>query len=95
VLAGYVAGQNAKGVFWDLSTLKEGTPFEIEKGNGEIIRYKVSKIEIINSGKPDLGKYVNSVTRGKHDVKLVSIIGTYSKTNYNNSDQIVVYGQLQ
>lgn len=95
VLAGYVAGPYTKGVFWDLSTLKDGTAFEIEKGNGEIVRYKVSKIVTINPGKPDLSRYVQSEIPKKHDVKLVSIVGSFSKTNYLNSEQIVVYGVLQ
>lgn len=95
VLAGYVGGPNVKGVFWDLSTLVEGTIFEVEKGNGEIIRYKVSKIFKLSPGKPDLGRYIQSETAKKHDIKLVSIVGSFSKTNYLNSDQIVVYGILQ
>ena len=93
VLAGYVAGPNKNGAFSDLYKLQEGIPLEVEKGNGEIVRYKVTKVVKNPIPVTDLSVYAFAEVSGKHDLKLVSIIGSFSKTNGFNSYQIVVYAK--
>ena len=94
VLAGYVAGPNNNGAFADLYKLQAGNSLEVEKGNGEIVRYHVTKVIQNSTPLTDLSKLSVPEVKGKHDLKLVSIIGTFSKTNGWNHNQVIVYASL-
>lgn len=75
VLVGHVAGPSQQGVFWGLVKIETGAIIEIEKGNGESIRYAVTKIDKLPAGDIDMRQYIASDPSGRHSLRLISSAG--------------------
>ncbi len=93
VIEGHVAGPTQHGIFWDISKITVGSSIEVEKGNGEIIYYKVTKTEKVPNDKFNMQKYLTAERAGKHDLKLITASGKYNSIGGVNDERIVVYAQ--
>lgn len=90
IIVGHVAGPTQQGVFWNLSKLEVGAEVEIEKGNGQTIRYKVTKVDKLPAGDLDMTKYLKTDVAGKHDIKLITSAGKYAEISEQFAGRVVV-----
>ena len=93
VIVGHVAGPTAHGAFWDLGKLSTGDSIDIEKGNGEIVSYKVTRILKVPVDKFDMAQYLSPEVAGKHDLKLMTSAGKYDKISGQYLDRVIVFAQ--
>lgn len=91
IIAGSVTGQTKQGIFWDLDKLVIGSKFEIEKGNGDLVHYRVTRIEKTTSKDVDMSAYAKPETAGVHDIKLVTGSGKYDKLGGQYSEKLIVF----
>lgn len=90
VLVGHVAGPSQQGIFWGLPKIEIDAIIVIEKGNGESIRYRVTKVDKLPAGDIDMTQYIKSDVPGTHDLKLITIAGKYATLNEQYSGRLVV-----
>jgi hypothetical protein len=93
LILGHVSGWTGPGVFKKINTLPVGGEFEIEKGNGEIVRYSVVRSEQLPVNEIDMGKILSTEEVGKHDLKLMTCSGRYNSTTETYEDRFIVYAK--
>jgi hypothetical protein len=91
LLLGHVSGWTAPGIFKQINRLIPGSQFEVEKGNGEIIKYRVTKSEKIPLDQVDMAKILGTEVAGEHDIKLMTCSGRYNSQRETYEDRFVVY----
>ncbi len=94
IIVGHVAGPSQQGVFWNLSRLEVGASIEIEKGNGQTLKYRVTKVDKLPPGDLDMTKYIKTDVAGKHDVKLITSAGKYAEISEQFAGRVVVTAEL-
>ena len=95
IIVGHVAGATLHGVFWDLSKLTIGDSIDVEKGNGEIVIYKVTKTQKVPADKLEMAQYLLPEVAGKHDLKLMTIAGKYDKVSGQYLNRLIVFAEQQ
>ena len=93
IIEGHVAGKTQHGVFWDVSKLTIGAIIEIEKGNGEVISYKVTRTEKVAKEQLNMSSYLSSEIPGKHDLKLITTPSKSTILSGASDMRFVVFAQ--
>jgi hypothetical protein len=93
LLIGHVSGWTSQGVFKEIRRLVPGSQFEVERGNGEIIRYSVTRTEKMALKDVDMSKILSTEVASQHDVKLMTCAGRYNKDTRTYEDRFVVYAE--
>lgn len=93
IVVGHVSGVRSEGVFKNLQDLTAGDTFQIERGDGSKLNYRVISITVskeqyaadsIFSQDPTVTSQVN----------LVTCTGAYNKTKQKYEDRVIVSGAL-
>jgi hypothetical protein len=95
IIIGHVNGPKTQGLFWDISKVAPGSLIMIEKGNGESIAYKVTKIEKLPDDAIDMSVYLKTEVPGQHDLKLITSASKYDMVGKQNVGRVIVYAQQQ
>ena len=90
IIVGHVSGPSTHGVFWDIDSIAINAVIEIEKGNGEILKYKVSRIDRTVSSDIDLNHYLKPDYGMKTDLKLITSSGKYDKVDAQYAGRTIV-----
>lgn len=94
IIDGHVGGRTANGVFKKLGRLKIEDTFEVERGDGKILQYKVIKTttvletesaSVMFSQNPKVASQLN----------LITCAGQYTAARHTYSDRVVIYAALQ
>ena len=94
IIDGHVSGPTVDGVFKNLNKLAKDDTFEIEQGNGVVLKYKVvEKVELkvaesaayLFSQKPEIKSQLNLITCG----------GQYDRTAKQFVNRVIVAASLQ
>lgn len=94
IIDGHVSGPTVDGVFKNLTKLAKDDTFEIEQGNGKVIKYKVvEKVELkvadsaayLFSQKPEIKSQLNLITCG----------GKFDRTANQFENRVIVAASLQ
>jgi hypothetical protein len=91
LVLGHVSGWTGPGVFKQINRLVPGSQFEIEKGNGEVVRYSVTNSEQLPLDQIDMSKILGTEKAGEHDIKLMTCSGRYNNETKTFEDRFVVY----
>jgi LPXTG-site transpeptidase (sortase) family protein len=93
LILGHVSGWTGPGIFKKIDKMIAGSQFEVEKGNGEIVRYRVTKTEKIPLDQVNMSKILSTEVAGKHDMKLMTCSGKYNDQTKTFDDRFVVYAE--
>ena len=91
LLVGHVSGRSAPGVFKKISSLKNGSTIEVERGDGTVISYEVERIEEYPLESIDMSKILYEVPVNTHSLRLMTCSGEYNKESRTYSTRTVVY----
>ena len=91
LILGHVSGWTGPGIFKNITKLVAGSIVEIEKGNGEKIKYSVTKTEKLPVSQVDMSKILGTEVAGQHDIKLMTCSGKYNKDTKTFEDRFIVY----
>lgn len=90
-IVGHVSGLNNHGIFYNLKKLAGGDIIQIEKGNGELINYKVVSKEEVNKNDVDMRKALTSMEPGKQGLNLMTCAGKYDVGQQTFNNRLIVY----
>lgn len=93
LIVAHVSGWTAPGVFKNINKLAVGSVFEVEKGNGEKIKYSVKKKQQIPLDQVNMSEILGAEVAGQHDIKLMTCSGKYNKDTKTYEDRYVVYAK--
>lgn len=93
IIVAHVTGPTAHGVFWDLNKLTVGSLIQVEKGNGEILRYKVSKMSKLSEAQVNLNQLMAANAPAKHNLKLITAAGKYDRAAGVYSDRQLIVAE--
>lgn len=93
LIDGHVSGPTQKGVFYGLEKLANGDVVMIEKGNGDKVYYKVTKVEVVDTDKVDMAKLLLPTTVGKAGLNLISCTGKFNSQKQQFEQRALVYAE--
>lgn len=91
LMFGHLTGPTAHGAFWDIQKLPVDAKIEIEKGNGEIVRYKVKKVESVPNDEFNIVNFLSAEQPGINELRLITTSGKFDNVSVRDSGRYVVY----
>lgn len=91
LIVGHVSGISSPGVFGKLSQLRSGDVVSIERGDGKVLKYRVTGSESFAADNVDMAKVLSHTTDGKEALNLVTCHGSYNAASHEYNERIVVY----
>lgn len=88
---GHVSGPTARGVFYNLKNLVQGDVINIEKGDGQLITYKVVASELFAYDGVDMAKVLRPYDSNKQGLNLMTCTGKFNKATQSYEKRLVVY----
>ncbi len=93
LLLGHVSGWTAPGIFKNANKLVAGDSIEIERGDGEKINYKVTRVQEYPLESIKMGEILSADVVGENDLKLMTCSGNYNKDTKLYDHRMVVYAK--
>lgn len=94
LIDGHISSWTSPGVFYNLNELKSGDTIEVQRGDGRIFTYVVSKTVVYGSSSVDMRQVLNPVVAGKSGLNLMSCFGSVASGTNDFNKRIVVYATL-
>lgn len=91
LLNGHVSGPNNRGVFYSLNKLKTDDKISIERGDGQVITYKVVQSQIYAYDKVDMAAALTSIVPGKPGLNIITCSGKYDAKTNKFSERLVIF----
>ena len=82
------------GVFYSIGSLKSGDEIKVERGDRQLLTYKVVTVEQKPTDQVDMAKLLASATPGKQGLNLITCGGTYNYQKKSYTDRVLVYAVL-
>lgn len=94
IIAGHVSGRTTNGVFENLQNIQKGDEFEIERGDGTVLKYRVIDTQQVAADQAASVLFSQSPTVTSQ-VNLVTCGGKFNSSTNRYHDRIIVSGELQ
>ncbi|MEO8862989.1 MAG: class F sortase [Candidatus Saccharimonadales bacterium] len=91
VIDGHVSGLKTVGVFYNIKKLKPGDGVQVERGDGQIISYRVVKVVTYDADKVDMDALSNPVDYSKPGLNLITCAGQYNTRSGEFNERTVVF----
>ena len=88
---GHASGATRQGLFAYLDTLKTGNVVSIEKGDGEVLNYKVVHVETVSKDAVDMNKVLHTYGGASEGLNLMTCTGTWIASEKTYDNRVVVY----
>lgn len=95
LINGHMHGATKPGVFYRLSSLKEGDTIEIERGDGTVVTYSVLRVETMEQHAVDMPKLLKSAVPEKPGLNLLGYTDRYDVRKNNYEKQVAIYAVRQ
>lgn len=93
LIDGHVSSWESHGVFYDLKKLEVGDSITIQRGDGVVVSYKVSKIETYDADKVDMAAALAPINPEKPGLNLITCTGNVIKDTNEFDKRIVVFAE--
>jgi sortase (surface protein transpeptidase) len=80
LLNGHLAGPTKPGIFNSIQTLEAGDEITLERGDGKVFPFVVTRIQEYSGGQIDMNAAINSINPSKKGLNLVTTLNKYSGT---------------
>ena len=81
LLNGHLQGPTRPGIFRNIQTLEAGDKITVERGDGKIFTYVVSRTQTYSGGQIDMSAAINSIEPSKPGLNLLTTLNKYSGTD--------------
>ena len=88
---GHASGATRQGLFAYLDKLQTGNIVSIEKGDGEILNYKVVHVETVSKDGVDMNKVLHTYGGVKEGLNLMTCTGKWIASEKTYDNRVVVY----
>ena len=93
VFDGHVSSWDTNGVFYELKKLEAGDEIKIERGDGTVFSYKVTRSQIYEADKVDMAAALTPVNPDKPGLNLITCTGTVIKGTNEFDKRLVVFAE--
>lgn len=93
LIDGHVSSWKTHGVFYDLKKLVAGDSISIERGDGTILAYRVTKKETYDADKVDMAATLAPINPAKPGLNLITCAGNVVKGTNDFDKRIVVFAE--
>jgi len=90
---GHASGTTRQGLFAYLDTMQNGNTMTIERGDGEILTYKVVHVETVSKDAVDMNKALKVYGDAKEGLNLMTCTGKWIEREKTYDNRVVVYTQ--
>lgn len=94
LIDGHVHGLTKPGIFYGLKKINTGELIEVERGDGEVFRYKVVRTQTYNRHNVDMTAAISSVDPARPGLNLITCTGSLEKDANTYSDRLLVQAVL-
>lgn len=91
LIDGHISSWTSHGVFYGLKQLAPGDTVQIERGDGQIITYRVMKIQTYDADSVDMNAALSPITPGTSGLNLISCSGDVEAGSNEFNQRIVVF----
>lgn len=95
LIDGHASGPTKPGVFHNLKKLVKGDTIKVDRGDGKVFTYLVSKTQVYNQNSVDMAAALVSAEAGKSGLNLITCTGKYNKQTKRYDDRLIVFAVLQ
>ena len=88
---GHASGATRQGLFAYLDKLQTGNIVSIEKGDGEVLNYKVVHVETVSKDGVDMNKVLHTYGGAKEGLNLMTCTGKWIASEKTYDNRVVVY----
>lgn len=88
---GHASGATRMGLFAYIDTLKVGNEVSVERGDGQMLNYKVVHVETVSKDTIDMAKVLRTYGGAKEGLNLMTCTGTWIKDEKTYDKRAVVY----
>jgi LPXTG-site transpeptidase (sortase) family protein len=91
LIDGHVSSWTTHGVFYGLKKLVAGDTIQIQRGDGQLLTYRVVKTQAYADDKVDMQAAMTPVTAGKSGLNLITCTGQVKKGTSEFNQRLVVF----
>jgi LPXTG-site transpeptidase (sortase) family protein len=95
LINGHLGTWSDKGVFSNLTKLKKGDKFTIQKGDNKTISYVVVKTQMYDANNVDMKALLSPVNPAKPGANLITCSGSINDGTYQYNKRFVVFAEIQ
>lgn len=88
---GHASGATRMGLFAYIDTLKDGNEVSVERGDGQVLHYKVVHVETVSKDSVDMSKVLRTYDGVKEGLNLMTCTGTWIKGERTYDKRAIVY----
>lgn len=90
---GHVSSWESAGVFKNLKQLTVGDEIAIERGDGQVIRYRVVRSQAYDEAETDMRAALQPVTAGKNGLNLITCYGRVKPGTSEFEQRLIVFAE--
>jgi LPXTG-site transpeptidase (sortase) family protein len=83
------------GVFYELATLFVGDPISVTRGDGQVVTYKVAKVQTVIATSVDMASMIVSADTAKPGLNLITCAGDVIPGTTELNKRVLVYAVMQ
>ena len=95
LIDGHVSSWTAKGVFYNIESLKSGDQIMVQMGNNTIYTYYVIRVSAYSISNINMNQILTPLNNAESDLNLISCYGDVIKGTNTFNDRVVVFSKLQ
>jgi len=88
---GHASGATRQGLFAYIDTLQNGAIVSVEKGDGQVLTYKVVHVETVSKDSVDMQKVLRTYNNAKEGLNLMTCTGKWINDEKTYDKRAVVY----
>lgn len=93
LIDGHVSSWTTHGVFYGIKKLVPGDMIQIQKGDGELISYRVVRSQTYDADNVDMQAAITPVTKGKSGLNLITCTGQVKRGTSEFQERILVFAE--
>ena len=95
LIDGHLGTWSDKGVFSNLTKLRNGDKFTIQRGDGKVISYVIVKTQMYDANNVDMKALLSPVNPLKPGANLITCSGSVNDGTYQYNKRFVVFAEMQ
>lgn len=93
IIDGHVSGRTTNGVFRNLSKLTSGDTFQVERGDGKLLQFRVIKTQTVPDDQANVPLFAQD-SSVISQLNLITCGGDFDQTSLSFADRVIVSGEL-
>jgi LPXTG-site transpeptidase (sortase) family protein len=94
LIDGHVSSWTTDGVFFNLDKVKAGAEIQVERGDGIIYTYTISKVQVYSSNAITGSNLLLPINSTRPGLNLITCTGDIIKGTNEFNERVVIYSQM-